>query len=94
MDKLQAWSQPGGLIERPGQYSGACELWCYTDKFSYLSGENVSIMVYANTDEYDVEIIRDGARPATVFTQTGLPGRQHPGSRQSRYRNSLTSCYV
>lgn len=78
MDKLQAWSQPGGLIERPGQYPGASELWCYTDKFSYMGGENVSIMVYANTDEYDVEIIRDGARPTTVFTQTGLPGRQHP----------------
>lgn len=71
------WSVPGGLVERPGEYPGEAELWCYADKFSYMPGESVSIKVHTNAATYDLEIVRDGAEPTVVFTQTGLTGQEH-----------------
>lgn len=69
-----AWSTPGGLLEKPGAVPGATELWGYNDRFAYHSGDQVDLRVHTTAASYDVEIIRDGARPETVFTATGLPG--------------------
>lgn len=71
-----AWSQPGGLIEKVGIDPDQTELWCYTDAFSYSRGEHVAIRVHSTNPSYDLEIVRDGARPETVLTRNGLPG--HP----------------
>ena len=69
-----AWSTPRGLVERPGEYPGTTELWGYTDRFAYRQGEQVDLRVHTTAEAFDVEIIREGARPETVFTATGVPG--------------------
>lgn len=69
-----AWSTPRGLVERPGEYPETTELWGYTDRFAYRQGEQVDLRVHTTAETFDVEIIREGARPETVFTETGVPG--------------------
>ncbi len=72
-----AWSvPPGGLVERPGIVPGAPEIWVYADRFSYFGGDTVSIRVHTTAEEYDLEIVRDGARPQQVAQYVGLPGKQ------------------
>ncbi|KAI1617146.1 hypothetical protein EDD36DRAFT_484909 [Exophiala viscosa] len=73
-----AWSRSGGLIERPGQGPGESEAWVYCDKFSYNSDEKVSLRTYTTAEEYDIDVIKDGAKPRKVYTKQHLPGRQHP----------------
>ncbi|KAM0082291.1 hypothetical protein ACKRZS_005547 [Fusarium odoratissimum] len=70
-----AWSRPHGLVEKPGMYPGESEAWVYCDKFSYHEGESVSIKTYTTAQEYDIEVIRDGQKPKTVFSRTGLKGQ-------------------
>ncbi|KAL2848174.1 hypothetical protein BJY01DRAFT_246499 [Aspergillus pseudoustus] len=69
-------SRPFGLVEKPGMYPGEPEAWVYCDKFSYEERETVSLKTHTTADTYDIEVIRDGHRPRTVFLQTGLPGRK------------------
>lgn len=69
-----AWSLPGGLVEKVGLHPDRGELWCYTDRFSYRRGDAVPIRVHATGKEFDLEIIRDGARPRSVYQASGLPG--------------------
>lgn len=71
-----AWSVPGGLIEKPGQYPGRTELGGYTDHFSYRRGERVALRVHTTAEVFDVAVIRDGAAPRTVLEVAGLPGRE------------------
>ncbi|MGH3802255.1 MAG: N,N-dimethylformamidase beta subunit family domain-containing protein, partial [Pseudonocardiaceae bacterium] len=71
-----AWSVPGGLVERPGIHPGEPEIWLYTDKYSYCADERVSIKVHTTADEYDLEIVRDGAAPHSYITYVGLVGKQ------------------
>lgn len=67
-----AWSRPHGLVEKPGMYADEPEAWIYCDKFSYDPGETVSLKAHTTAETFDIEIIRDGYRPTTVFTKTGL----------------------
>ena len=46
------------------------------DRFSYFGGDTVSIRVHTTAEEYDLEIVRDGARPQQVAQYFGLPGKQ------------------
>ena len=69
-----AWSVPGGVIEKPGHDPGKLELWCYTDEFSYGPGDEVGIKVHTTADRFDLEIVRDGHSPKTVFRREGIPG--------------------
>ncbi|WP_051253070.1 N,N-dimethylformamidase beta subunit family domain-containing protein [Rhodococcus erythropolis] len=71
-----AWSATGGLVERPGMIPGAPEIWVYADKFSYFAGDTVSVRVHTTADEYDIEVVRDGARPQSIVKYIGLPGKQ------------------
>jgi hypothetical protein len=70
------WSRPFGLVEKPGMHINEPEAWVYCDKFSYEGGETVSLKTHTTAETYDIEIIRDGFRPTTVFLETGLPGRK------------------
>lgn len=74
---LKGWTVSNGIVERPGQVPGETELWCYTDRFTYRAGETVSVRVHTTAATYDVEVIRDGAQPTTVFQQSGLTGHPH-----------------
>ncbi len=69
-----AWSLPGGLVEKPGEYPGEPELWCYTDEFSYRAGDEVGIKVHSTAATFDIEIIRDGHPPTTVYDRQDIPG--------------------
>lgn len=69
-----AWSLPGGLVERVGEHTEDGELWCYTDEFSYAVGETVAVRVHTTASTFDLEVVRDGFRPAVVHRESGLPG--------------------
>ncbi|KIW18235.1 hypothetical protein PV08_02523 [Exophiala spinifera] len=72
-----AWSRPGGLIERPGQMSDEPEAWLYCDRFSYSTHEKVSLKTHTTASTYEIEVIKDGLEPRTVYLEHDLPGRQH-----------------
>ncbi|KIW75827.1 hypothetical protein Z517_10572 [Fonsecaea pedrosoi CBS 271.37] len=72
-----AWSRPGGLVEFPGAEPGNLDIWVYCDKFSYHQHESVSLRTYSAASVYDIEIIKDGVTPLSVFHEKGLPGHQH-----------------
>lgn len=63
--------------EAPSEAPDVVEVWCYTDKMSYLPGETVRFHTSSTGEEYTLEVVRDGCRPKTVHTVT-LPGKRHP----------------
>jgi hypothetical protein len=71
-----AWSPP----DWPATTADAddLEIWCYTDRFSYLPGEDVALHVHTTAERYSVHVVRDGAQPVTVQSWTGLQGSAHP----------------
>jgi hypothetical protein len=73
-----AWSVPGFQIERPSGDPSRPEIWCYADRFSYAPGETVDIHVHTTARVFDLVIVRDGAKPSQVFSQSGLRGGAHP----------------
>jgi len=54
----------------------ALEAWTYTSEFGYQAGECVEFHTSTTFTEYTIEIIRDGARPETVYVARGLPGER------------------
>ncbi|MFK0007802.1 N,N-dimethylformamidase beta subunit family domain-containing protein [Paenarthrobacter sp. NPDC090520] len=70
-----AWSVPGGLLEVPGA-SESIELWCYADRFDYGHGDTVRLKVHTTAEKFNVNIVRDGAEPRTVYTRKNLTGRE------------------
>ncbi|MFJ3778984.1 N,N-dimethylformamidase beta subunit family domain-containing protein [Streptomyces sp. NPDC090075] len=73
-----AWSVRGWASEGPGAHPGEPELWVYADRFSYQAGDHVDLHVHTTAERYDLEIVRDGARPRTVAVHRGLRGAAHP----------------
>lgn len=73
-----AWSARGWPSERSRTEAGAAEVWCYTDRFSYLPGETVDFHLSSGVAEFSLEIVRDGARPRTVFRREHLTADAHP----------------
>ncbi len=52
-------------------------IWCYCDRLSYAPGERLRLSVCGNASRFAVEIIRDGAKPLTVFTKQDVPAQWH-----------------
>jgi len=73
-----AWSPRGWPSERAHVDPDAEEVWCYTDRFSYLPGETVDFHLSASVDTFCLEIIRDGATPVTVLRREGLTAGTYP----------------
>lgn len=73
-----AWSPRGWPSERPSADQDQVEMWCYTDRLSYVPGDVVRIHTSGTAARYSVEIARDGATPQTVFHKNDLPGALHP----------------
>ncbi len=63
--------------ERPCGDGSKLEAWCYTDRFSYESGDRVEVHVHTTAREYSLEVVRDGARPEVVYRRDGLAGSAH-----------------
>jgi hypothetical protein len=61
-------------LARPGDRG----LWCYTDRLSYLPGEQVRFHVSTSASRYSIEIARVGARRDVVWTRSGIRGALHP----------------
>jgi len=54
------------------------EVWCYTDRISYVTGDEISLHVSTTATHYDIEIYRDGAKRQVVYTRQSLEGESHP----------------
>ena len=52
----------------------AGEAWTYTSEFTYAPGQSVEFHTSSSAQEYSIEVIRDGAKPASVYEVTGLQG--------------------
>ena len=61
-------------LTRPGDRG----LWCYTDRLSYLPGEEVRFHTSTSAPRYSIEIARVGARREVVWTRDGIRGALHP----------------
>jgi len=57
---------------------GALEAWTYTSEFTYEAGQHVEFHTSTTFAEYRIEVVRDGARPETVYSAEGLPGESFP----------------
>lgn len=66
-----AWSPRGWPSERAFA-TGGPEVWCYTDRFSYLPGETVTLHLASSAPSFEVEVTRDGARPEIVWSRSGV----------------------
>lgn len=66
------------FYEHPSDNSDIPEVWCYTDQPSYEPGEEVSFCVSTTANTFDLEVIRDGAYPESVFQTKGNVGIHHP----------------
>ncbi|MCX7350725.1 MAG: hypothetical protein NTZ54_14795, partial [Alphaproteobacteria bacterium] len=77
-DRDDAWRREavlGNYAERPFHAPpGPIRIWSYCDQLSYAPGEAVRVSVCTNAKSYDVDIIRDGLTPVTVFSLSGLTG--------------------
>lgn len=56
----------------------ALEAWTYTTQFSYQAGQRVDFHTSTTFDEYDITVVRDGAKPEAVYTARGLAGAYFP----------------
>src|ERR1700728_2867102 len=63
-----AWSPVGWPSERASAAADATEVWCYTDRFSYLPGETVQVHLSSSAPSFDLEITRDGPEPEVVWS--------------------------
>ena len=75
VDRDDAWRREavlGNYAERPFHAPPVqTRIWSYCDRLSYAPGEAAQVSVCTNAKAYDVEVVRDGAKPATVFTLFG-----------------------
>lgn len=68
------WSPRGWPSETPQGAADPGEIWCYTERFSYLAGETVGVRVHTTAPSYSVRIVRDGVTPEVVHEEHDLPG--------------------
>jgi hypothetical protein len=76
-----AWTAPGWYSELPSTEPDAEEIWGYCDRFSYSHGERIQLFVHTTAIRYEIEIVRDGASPQTVWKRAGVAGRRQKTNR-------------
>ena len=70
--------QAGRHRQRPPHPARRAGLWCYTDRLSYLPGDEVRFHTSTSASRYSIEIARVGARRELVWTRSGIRGALHP----------------
>ena len=65
------------FFEVPLEDPDYLEVWSYTDKISYLPGEEVEFHTSTTGKTFSIEVVRDGFKPKTVYLVENLPGRMH-----------------
>lgn len=61
--------------ERPGMDGEHGEIWCYTDRFSYRTGETATFFVSSTAATFGIEIVRDGAVETPLFSRRNVAAR-------------------
>ena len=74
--QLHAWSGLVGAEARefPSGDSNTPEIAGYTDQLSYETGESVQLFVHTTAPVYEIEVVRDGLQPKSVWARTSAPG--------------------
>lgn len=65
------------FFEAPIEDPNYLEIFCYTDKLSYLPGEEVQFHSSTTAAEFSIEILRDGRAAVSVHMVRSLPGKLH-----------------
>lgn len=56
----------GHYYEFAGMDGERGEIWCYSDRFSYFPGDEVTLFISSTSGTCDIEIVRDGGRETRV----------------------------
>ena len=72
-----AWTALDPALQRefPTNDPNKLELWLYTDKLSYLPGDEIIFYVHTTADAFDIKIERDGESLRKVFGKAGIKGQ-------------------
>ncbi|MCY3983623.1 MAG: hypothetical protein OXE85_06865 [Roseovarius sp.] len=62
----------------PARDSEVLEIWGYTPKITYKTGETVQLHVSTTAEEWDFEVGRDGREYIKLMEETGLSGYHQP----------------
>ena len=65
------------FYEFPSDDPALLEAWCYTDAISYAPGDVISFHTSTTALMHSIEVVRDGAAPATVYQVNELPGQRY-----------------
>lgn len=89
-DRSRTWELlrqiAGWTSEFPGTPADGPQVYCYTDKYSYAPGEEIALHASSTTETFDVTVVRDGARPTTVYEKRNVRGRYTETPRDA-YQN-------
>jgi len=75
---LNAWTILDRAAQRefPTNNPSVLEIWGYTEKLSYVAGDEVKIRVHTTAPKFNIVIFRDGYEKKTVYTQADVKGVQ------------------
>jgi hypothetical protein len=62
----------GHYYEYPGMDGEKGEIWCYSDRFSYFPGDEVTLFISSTSDICDIDVVRDGGTETHVETLSGI----------------------
>jgi hypothetical protein len=68
----------GWDYEKPLNNPAIAEVWCYTPRYSYRSGETIDFHVHATRPVFEIEISREGPAPELVYHRSGIPATASP----------------
>jgi len=74
--------------EWPGMDGERGEIWCYTDRFSYRPGDEVTLFVSSTGSRFGMEIVRDGGIETSVLKRDGIAA----GWQESPDQCSVEGC--
>lgn len=63
----------GHYYEHPGMDGDSGEIWCYSDRFSYFPGDEVTLHISSTAPFCDIDILRDGGIETHITTLGGIP---------------------
>lgn len=59
-------------------FEGAPEVWCYTSHLTFAPGETVQFHVSTTEPTVEIEVVRDGLKPISVYRASGISAAHHP----------------
>ena len=62
----------GHYYEYPGMDGERGEIWCYTDRFTYRTGDTAVLFISSTAPRFAIDITRDGATETPVFNRSGV----------------------